>query len=222
MTAFQAHPLGDSAVAITFGTERSPELLARIHSTAGLLAAANIAAVEDIVPSYLSIAVFYDSLERRYAELAAELLAACEKADHSAAPGAPAREHVLPARYDGLDLPDVAAATGLTPEEVIARHSGRTYRVDIIGFVPGFAYLSELDASLSLPRREQPRPRISAGSIAIAGLQTAVYPLVTPGGWHIIGTTDAVIFDPHRAEPSLLRAGDTVRFERVQLVRSPQ
>ncbi len=101
-------------------------------------------------------------------------------------------------------------------EEVITRHTSRTYRVDLLGFVPGFAYMSELDHSLALPRLAQPRPRVAAGSVAIAALQTAVYPLDTPGGWHLIGTTDAVMFDPARAEPALLRAGDTVRFERVR------
>lgn len=216
MTTVHAHPLGDSGIALTFGTDRSPALLARVHAAASVLGAANIPAVEDIVPSYLSVAVFYNCLERSYEELAAELVALCERSGESGAAATPGREHVLPARYDGIDLPEVAAATGLSSDEVIARHSSRVYSVDIIGFVPGFAYLSELDVSLELPRRAQPRPRIAAGSIAIAGLQTAVYPLVTPGGWHIIGSTDAVMFDPLRPEPSLLRAGDTVRFEPVR------
>jgi KipI family sensor histidine kinase inhibitor len=216
VTAIHAHPLGDFGIALAFGTDRSPALLARIHAAASALGAAGIPGVEDIVPSYLSIAVFYNCLERSYEELAAELVARCERSSGLGTPAIPGREHVLTARYDGIDLPEVAAATGLSPDEVIARHSGRVYSVDIIGFVPGFAYLSELDASLELPRRAQPRPRIAAGSIAIAGLQTAVYPLVTPGGWHIIGRTDAVMFDPLRAEPSLLRAGDTVRFEPVR------
>jgi KipI family sensor histidine kinase inhibitor len=87
--------------------------------------------------------------------------------------------------------------------------------VDLLGFVPGFAYLSELDRSLQLPRRAEPRPRVPAGSVAIAAAQTAVYPLDTPGGWHIIGRTETILFDPAREPPALLRAGDTVRFERV-------
>lgn len=215
-SALKAHPLGDSAITISFGTERSPGLLARIHATSRLLASANIASVEDVVPAYLAITVFYDCLDRSYADLAAELLALCDRATDASTQLPPAREHMLKARYDGLDLPDVAARTGLSVDEVIARHSGRVYHVDLLGFVPGFAYLSELDDSLELPRREQPRPRVAAGSIAIAGRQTAVYPLVTPGGWHIIGSTDAVMFDPLREQPALLRAGDRVRFEPVQ------
>jgi len=99
---------------------------------------------------------------------------------------------------------------------VIARHSGRAYTVDLLGFVPGWAYLSELDPALQLPRRSEPRPRVMAGSVAIAAAQTGVYPLDTPGGWHIIGHTETVMFDPTREPPALLRAGDTVRFERAK------
>ena len=211
----EAQPLGDSAVTIRFGTERSAELLARIHAAAVFLAEANIDAVEDIVPSYLSLTVFYDCIRRTYAEVSAEVLKICARASMSNSSGTAAREHVIPTRYNGIDLADVAAATGLSVEDVIARHTKQVYHVDILGFVPGFAYLSELDESLVLPRREQPRPRVTPGSVAIAGSQTAVYPLATPGGWHIIGSTDAVMFDPNRPEPAMLRPGDKVRFERI-------
>ena len=212
----QAHPLGDSAITISFGTERSPELLARIHSTAAAVARANITAVEDIVPAYLALTIFYDSLGRSYADLSAELITICEAAPDGATEQGDRREHVIPARYDGPDLESVAAATGLTIEDVISRHLARTYTVDVLGFVPGFAYMSELDEAIALPRLSQPRPKVPAGSIAIAGRQTAVYPLDTPGGWHLIGRTDTVMFDPARREPALLRAGDAVRFERMK------
>ena len=122
---------------------------------------------------------------------------------------------MIPVRYDGMDLEAVAAATRLSAGEVIARHTERKYSVDLLGFVPGFAYLSELDQALQLPRRAEPRPRVTAGSVAIAAAQTAVYPLDTPGGWHIIGRTETVMFDPTRDPPALLRAGDTVQFESV-------
>jgi len=105
---------------------------------------------------------------------------------------------------------------GLSTEDVIRRHLARIYSVDLIGFVPGWAYLSELDPALHLPRRDQPRPRVPAGSVAIAGAQTGVYPLVTPGGWHIIGHTDTVMFDPARDPPAVLRPGDKVRFVRAR------
>ena len=214
-SSLRAHPLGDCAVSIVFGTERSDALLRRVHSAARSLEAAKIMHVEDVVPAYLALTVFYDPRHASYEEISATLVAACERATHSSAKAAQSREHRIPVRYNGMDLDAVATSTGLSVEEVIARHSGRTYTVDLLGFVPGFAYLSELDAALQLPRRAQPRPRIAAGSVAIAAAQTAVYPLDTPGGWHIIGSTQTVMFDPTRDAPALLAPGDTVRFERV-------
>ena len=211
----RAHALGDSAVTIVFGFERSPELLRRIHSAAHSLAATKIPHVEDIVPAYLALTAFYDPLHLTYEEIAKQLLDACDRETYTSVRPLRSREHRIPVRYDGIDLEAVAAAAGLSAEEVVARHSGRTYKVDLLGFVPGFAYLSELDPSLQLPRRPQPRPRVAAGSVAIAAAQTAVYPLDTPGGWHIIGTTQTVMFDAARDQPALLSPGDSVRFERI-------
>ena len=197
-----------------FGAERSADLLNQIQAVARSLEAAAIPYVEDVVPAYLALTVFYDSLRTSYEEISGTLIAACDFATRTKAKaGTAPRAHRIPVRYDGVDLDAVAAATGLSVEEVIARHSGRTYTVDLLGFVPGFAYLSELDASLQIPRRAEPRPRVAAGSVAIAVAQTAVYPLDTPGGWHIIGSTETVMFDPTRDAPALLAPGDTVRFE---------
>lgn len=211
----RTHPLGDSAVTIAFGTERSAGLLKKIHAAARSLAAANIPHVEDVVPAYLALTVFYDALHTSYAEIAKTLLEACERPARASREPAELREHLIPVHYDGMDLDAVAAATGLSAGEVVDRHSGRAYTVDLLGFVPGFAYLSELDTHLQLPRRPEPRPRVPAGSVAIAAAQTAVYPLDTPGGWHIIGHTETLMFDTAREPPALLRAGDTVRFRRV-------
>jgi KipI family sensor histidine kinase inhibitor len=211
----RAHPLGDSAVTSVFGTERNAELLKRIQITARALEASGIPHVEDVVPAYLTLTVFYDALHMSYAEIAKQVLEACERSTHSGAKPPKPREHLIPVQYDGIDLDTVAAATGLSVGEVVERHAGRAYTVDLLGFVPGFAYLSELDPALQLPRRAEPRPRVPAGSVAIAAAQTAVYPLDTPGGWHIIGRTETVMFDPERDSPALLRAGDTVRFRRV-------
>jgi KipI family sensor histidine kinase inhibitor len=205
-------PLGDSAITIVLGAERTTELLNRVHATAAALAAERLAEVQDIVPAYLGVAVFYDSLQASFSDMAAKLLAICDRRTASTADSDKIREHEIPVTYDGADLAQVSASTGLSVDEVVARHSGRRYTVDLLGFVPGFAYLSELDSALQLPRRSQPRPRVPAGSVAIAGAQTAVYPLDTPGGWHIIGRTDRVMFDPSRDPPALLTAGDMVRF----------
>ena len=208
-------PLGDSAVTIAFGAERSAELLKRIQATARSLEEAQLPHVEDIVPAYLTLTVFYEPLHTTYGEISAKLLEACAAATPAIGEAAKPRHHVIPVRYDGMDLDSVANATGLSTADVVARHTGRRYSVDLLGFVPGFAYLSELDRSLQLPRRPEPRPRVPAGSVAIAAAQTAVYPLDTPGGWHIIGRTDTAMFDPTREPPALLRAGDTIQFESV-------
>ncbi len=188
-TELRAHSLGDSAVTIVLGAERTPELLRRVHSAARTLEAANIQHVQDIVPAYLGVTVFYDSLHTSYEEIASILLESCKRTPQSPSHGLLARDHRIPVRYDGVDLDWVCSSTGLSTEEVVARHLARAYTVDLLGFVPGFAYLTELDASLQLPRRDQPRPRVARGSVAIAAAQTAVYPLDTPGGWHIIGRT---------------------------------
>lgn len=211
-----ARSLGDSAVTITFGTERTPELLERIHAAARSLEAAGIPHVADIVPAYLALTVFYDALHVSYDDIAKTLIAACEQSSLPRSEGSKARHHIIRVEYDGADLDTVAGATRLSVSEVIARHTARLYTVDLLGFVPGFAYLSELDPLLQLPRRPEPRPRVPAGSVAIAASQTAVYPLDTPGGWHIIGRTENRMFDPTRDPPALLRAGDTVQFERMQ------
>jgi KipI family sensor histidine kinase inhibitor len=208
----RAAPLGDSAITIVLGTERSKELLDRVHATAAALAAEGFADVVDIVPAYLGLAVFYDPLRTPYGVMTAKLLATCERAAASNAASKTIREHEVRVTYDGADLTEVSVSTGLPVDEVITRHSGRPYTVDLLGFVPGFAYLSELDPALQLPRRPQPRARVPAGSVAIAGAQTAVYPLDTPGGWHLIGRTDSVMFDASRDPAALLRAGDIVRF----------
>jgi len=210
----RAQPLGDSGVTIVFATERSDETLRRIQGVARALVAARVPHVEDVVPAYLTLAAFYDPQHVAYGEIAQQLLDACNNASVSIIDGAP-REHRIPVRYDGVDLEAVSSATGLKVDEIIALHQSRTYTVDLLGFVPGFAYLSTLDSAIQLPRRPEPRPRVAAGSVAIAGAQTAVYPLDTPGGWHIIGHTDAVMFDPAREPPALLGPGDTVRFERA-------
>jgi KipI family sensor histidine kinase inhibitor len=120
------------------------------------------------------------------------------------------RDIALPAAYNGPDLAEVAAALGRHPDEVRALHAGATYTVETMGFSPGFAYLAGLPPELELPRRTTPRTRVPAGSIAIAGLHTGVYPFDSPGGWHLIGSiVGVVMFGP---EGSLLQLGDRVRF----------
>jgi KipI family sensor histidine kinase inhibitor len=207
-------PLGDSAITIQLGGEKSTSLLSIVHAAAARIRAEQLGYVEDVVPAYLGVSVFYDALQRTFAEVSEEIVRVLSD-QRDVVRGEPSRQHVIPVRYDGVDLPSVAAAAGITVDEVVQLHVGRTYTVDLLGFVPGWAYLSELDEKLQIPRRAQPRPRVAAGSVAIAATQTGIYPLDTPGGWHILGHTDSVMFDASRNPPSLLTPGDTVQFERV-------
>jgi KipI family sensor histidine kinase inhibitor len=121
----------------------------------------------------------------------------------------------IPVRYDGPDLVDVGSSSGLSVSEVVRLHSDTTYQAAFTGFAPGFAYLTGLDSRLVLPRRSTPRPSVPAGSLAIADVYTAVYPRSSPGGWHLIGTTDSVIFDASSETPALITPGSRVRFTPV-------
>lgn len=125
----------------------------------------------------------------------------------------------IPVSYGGIHGPDletVAAHCGLSPQRCIAIHSAATYRVYCLGFQPGFPYLGGLDPALEVPRLDTPRISVLAGSVAIGGAQTAIYPSNSPGGWHIIGHTQACLFDPHSTQPTLLLPGDSVRFVAVE------
>jgi KipI family sensor histidine kinase inhibitor len=118
----------------------------------------------------------------------------------------------IPVRYDGIDLDDVARATGLSRSEIVAAHLRGDYVVAFMGFVPGFAYLDGLSASLRVPRLATPRVRVDAGSVAIAGSRCCIYPNATPGGWRIVGHTREILFDPSRTPPARLASGVRVRF----------
>lgn len=209
-------PLADSALTIALGDRADGETSARVRAVAAGVRAAALAPVRDIAFGYAAVTVWYDALHTSYAAMEAVLrpiVAAAMAPAVVASPGFPAgREHVIPVRYDGPDLPDVARRTGLAVADVIARHSARTYTVYFLGFVPGWAYLGDLDPALVVPRRTEPRARVPAGSVAIAGAQTGVYPYAIPGGWHLIGRTSVELFDPMRDPPAVFAAGDRVRF----------
>lgn len=208
-------PLGDSALTLVFGDVIDPLVHARILAVARDLRARPPRGVTEVVPAYTTLGVWFDPLSRDAADLASELVEIAEQAEGREDRDAEGRELVIPVRYDGPDLDDVASRLGLAREEVIRRHSEATYRVFLLGFVPGFAFLGLLDPSLELPRRSSPRLKVPAGSVAIAGRQTAVYPLDTPGGWHLLGRTDFALFDPRRDPPAVLGVGDQVRFEAI-------
>jgi KipI family sensor histidine kinase inhibitor len=171
-------------------------------------------AVRDIVPGYCSVGVHFDPLSTDIAALERVIAEEARKLRDDLEPTS-GQVVDIPVRYggpDGPDLPHVASVAGCSAQDVIALHSERTYRVYMLGFVPGFAYLGRVDSRIAVPRHRVPRERVPAGSVGIAGEQTGVYPISTPGGWQLIGRTDAVMFDATRTRPSLLQPGDLVRF----------
>jgi inhibitor of KinA len=187
--------------------QRAIDLAARLEARIGR-------AVRDIVPGYCSLGVHIDPL---LTDIAALERVIGEEARHLRdTEDACEREPIeIAVRYGGEDGPDlsvVAEWAGCTPTDVVERHAAATYRVYMLGFVPGFAYMGRVDRAIAAPRRRLPRDRVPAGSVGIAGEQTGVYPIVTPGGWQLIGRTDTVMFDATRAKPSLLCSGDLVRF----------
>jgi inhibitor of KinA len=174
--------------------------------------------IRDVAPGYCTVGVHFDPLQTDLAAL--EHAIQVEYSGIEALDAIAARAVIeIPVQYGGEGGPDLAAVAefaGCTEQEVIARHSGVTYRVYMLGFVPGFSYMGRVDPSIAAPRHRVPRERVPAGSVGIAGGQTGVYPVDSPGGWQLIGRTDRVMFDPHREQPSLLAPGDLVRFVTVK------
>jgi KipI family sensor histidine kinase inhibitor len=212
MSERRISPLGDSALTVMLGDGISEPLSEKVVAEAQVIEESEILGVVDVVPAYASVTVHYDPLRVGYADLRSRLLALVSSGLTTAVGNPASRSHVIHVRYDGEDLADVAARVGTTTDDVIAIHTATEYRVFVIGFVPGFAYLGVLDSRLVIPRREAPRKRVPAGSVAIAEAQTGIYPSATPGGWHLIGTTDVRLFDPTRSEPAFFAVGDKVRF----------
>jgi KipI family sensor histidine kinase inhibitor len=208
---------GDTALCVEFGDRIDREVSARVLALANRIQAAEIAGVVELVPTFRSLLVHYDPSVSSQATLRAALEPLVVKL--GAAEGA-SRRWTLPACYDvsvAPDLEEVAARTGLSVREVIERHSAVTYHVYMLGFLPGYPYLGDLPPELALPRRENPRTRVPPGSIAIATTMTAVYPLESPGGWHLIGRTPVALWDVRRDPPVLLSAGDKIVFAPISL-----
>lgn len=209
---------GEGGLVVELGDRLDPGLVARVQALARLAAARLGAEVEEIVPGYRSLLVLHDPLAVPRAGLVRRLEALAAEAERAPAP-LPGRTVRIPVRYggaDGPDLEEVARRAGLSPAEVVRRHAAVPYPVCFLGFTPGFPYLSGLDPRLATPRLDSPRARIPAGSVAIGGEQTGVYPVESPGGWRLIGRTALRLFDPDREDPFLLAAGDEVLFLPVE------
>ncbi len=205
--------VGEEAFAVEFGDAVDAALNRQVHALDAALCARPVPGLIETVPTYRSLLVMYDLLASSADAMRAALwnvLDALVTADALAS-----RLVEIPAHYGGAwgpDLADVAAHCGLSADVVIELHAQPVYTVAMLGFAPGFAYLLGLPEALVTPRLATPRLRVPAGSVGIAGAQTGVYALETPGGWRIIGRTDLALFDPAREAPFALRAGDRVRF----------
>lgn len=164
-------------------------------------------------PAYESLLVVFDPIQTTHAAVQQTIQAAAHLVESAPSPDPQCID--IPVHYGGAagpDLADVAAHHGISPERVVEIHTAAVYKVDFLGFVPGFAYMSGLSTEIATPRLSQPRTHVPAGSVGLAGAQTGVYPFITPGGWRLIGRTDTLIFDPSRQGMSLLHMGDRVRF----------
>jgi KipI family sensor histidine kinase inhibitor len=208
-------PSADAALTVELGEGVDRELSARTLRLHRALTETPPPGVTETFPAFRSLLVQYDPLQTAPAELRAAI-----EAMLGTLPPAPlsSRRWLLPVCYEGggaMDLDVVAAQTGMTRAQVIECHCAESYYVYMLGFLPGFGYLGDLPEPLRLPRRHDPRVRVPKGAVAIAAGFTAIYPLDSPGGWHIIGRSPAVLFDPGAAEPALLAPGDMVRFRPV-------
>jgi KipI family sensor histidine kinase inhibitor len=213
----QIAPFGDAALLVSFGDHIDPRLNDRVHALAAAVADARACGVawHAPVPAYASLLCGFDALLMSTSTARARLDELVGALENRPADGPPASTIEIPVRYGGDDGPDLTAVAerlGLTPAQVVELHASTTYRAYMLGFSPGFAYLGQLPAALELPRRSTPRQRVPRGSVAIAGRQTAIYPLVTPGGWHLLGRTELRLWDVERVPPALIAAGDSVRF----------
>lgn len=216
----QVVPIGDAALLVRFEQRIEPQINDRVHALAKAVRRrreATAGAIGEPVPAYASLLVPFDPLSTTAGAVREELADALAEVERAGTAEAGDRRPPIEiaVRYggdDGTDLDQVAERTGLTPAQVVELHASVVYRAYMLGFAPGFAYLAELPAGLELPRRDTPRRRVPAGSVAIAGRQTAVYPRATPGGWHLIGRTDERVWDIERQLPALITAGRLVRF----------
>jgi|CXWL01.1.fsa_nt_gi KipI family sensor histidine kinase inhibitor len=216
---YECWPLGDRSLLLHFGDAVDARLSAHVQWAARRLAQPPLDGVDAIVPSYAALALALDlralAVAGGVSELLEHIRARLQEPADANVLEADGRIVEVPTIYGGAagpDLSEVAERVGLTVDEVIERHSAPLYRVAQVGFQPGFPYLLGLPRELELPRRASPRKRVDAGSVAMAGAQTGIYPQASPGGWHLLGRTPLTLFDPAASTPMLLAIGDRVRF----------
>lgn len=229
LPAVRIVPAGESALIVELEERIDPAINARAIALASAIEHASIPGVRDVVTTYRSVAVYFDPLRTSYDVLVDRIQSEARAEDATPSPDRPAIR--VPVCYGGdfgPDLTSVASFGRITADEVVAVHAAATYRVFMLGFVPGFAYMGIVDSRIAMARHATPRVRVPSGSVGIAGVQTGIYPAETPGGWQLIGRTPLKPFDAQRQEPFLFRPGDHVVFvpidraEYDRLAASPQ
>ena len=209
---YPIRPSGDGGLIIKLGNEIDEDINREVVTMLNSIRLAGIKGILELIPTYADLLVLYDPVVLTYSELVEKLRSI--QVPHSEK--SQAKEVIsIPVCYGGHfgeDLEEVARINNLSPEEVIRLHSGRDYLIYMLGFTPGFPYLGGMSEKIAAPRLEVPKERILAGSVGIAGKQTGIYPLESPGGWRIIGRTPLVLFDPLREPAILLKAGQYIRF----------
>jgi len=203
-------PFGDSALLIKFGDEIDLSINRRVHALDALLRASPQNGFIESVPAYATLLVIYDPLILTYAQISDWIITEMDRVEKNVA--RKPRRIQVPVRYDGEDLDFVAAYHHINAREVVRIHTSRDYTAYMMGFTPGFVYMGKLDGAIATPRLETPRTRVDAGSVGIAGAQTGIYPIASPGGWRIIGRTSMRLFDLTADSPFLFSPGDLVRF----------
>lgn len=216
MTDVRIVPAGDAALVIELPARIDPETSARVIAIAEAVRAKCGSTLRDVVIGYCTATVYFDPRTSGADRVESDVRAVVR--DLATLPPHVGATIDVPVCYGGSlgpDLPDVAAFAGISEAEVVRLHTSDTYRVYVVGFIPGFPYMAAVNQRLAIPRRAVPRTHVPPGSVAIAAGQTGIYPAETPGGWHIIGRTWVKPYDSSRVEPFLFRPGDRVRFHAV-------
>jgi inhibitor of KinA len=210
-------PAGDLAVCVELGEEISVEVNTRVRALEFLIQQKALTGVVETVPTYASLLVYYEPSEIGYEALCASIGELAPQATRGVLP--PARSVELPCCYDdpelGFDLAAAAARLALSTDELIRLHAGAEYLVYFIGFTPGLPYMTGMPERINIPRLDTPRTKTPPGSVGIGGIQCCIYSVESPGGFWILGRTPLALYAPDAAEPTLLRAGDRVRFRRI-------
>lgn len=210
---FSIKPVGDRALNIEFENEISESTNQNVINLKIILSVNEIRGVGTLIPSYRALLIRYDPIKISYADLTKAIYKLYQ--DQVEKHTKKSKVYLVPVCYEkvyGLDLKNVASYNGLAEEEVIRLHSERDYRIYMLGFTPGFPYLGGMNGKLATPRLAQPRLKIPAGSVGIAGEQTGIYPVDSPGGWQIIGRTPIKLFDIDKVSPALFETSDYIRF----------